>query len=39
MTAQRYNLELVPKQKISRDVAVTMRPKYGMMVKRRRRII
>jgi cytochrome P450 len=28
--AQRYDLKLVPNQKIEREVAVTMRPKYGM---------
>jgi len=28
--AQRYDLKLVPGQKIEREVAVTMRPKYGM---------
>jgi cytochrome P450 len=32
MMAQCYNLKLVPGQQISRDVAVTMRPKHGLRV-------
>jgi cytochrome P450 len=34
MMAQRYDLKLVPGQEIARDVAITMRPKYGLQVQR-----
>ena len=39
MMAQRYDLKLVPGQEIIRDVAVTMRPKYGLIVQREKRCV
>ena len=32
LMAQRYNLKLVPGQKVTRDVAITMRPKDGIQM-------